>query len=211
MLKKLEVNIPFVDALAQMPNTVKFMKEIMSNKKKLEAYVTVDLFESCNTVIQRKLLEKHKDPSSFIIPCIIGEHIFSKELCDLGENINLMPFSMAKNLNLGEITLINLSLPMVDKLMTFSKGIIEDVLVKVNKFISPVDFMVLDMEEDEKMPPIIGRPFLATSSVTPRILVRPDWRIRIGFRDARPNTGTLYLNFFFLKAKLVPVGMAHIL
>ena len=61
---------------------------------------------------------------------------------------------MAKNLNLGEITPINLSLQMEDKLMTFPKGIIEDVLVKINKFISPVDFVVFDMEEDEKMPPI---------------------------------------------------------
>ena len=74
-----------MDALAQMPNTVKFMKEIMSNKKKLEAYVIVDLFEICNAVIQRKLPKKHKDPSSFIIPCIIGEHIFSKELLILGQ------------------------------------------------------------------------------------------------------------------------------
>ena len=101
MFKKLEINIPFAVVLAQMPNCVEFMKEIMSNKKNLDAYGTVNLIENCNAIIQRKLLEKLKEPSSFTIPCIIGEHTFSKALCDLGASINLMPFSMAKKLNLG--------------------------------------------------------------------------------------------------------------
>ena len=92
MFKKLEINIPFAKALAQMPNYVKFMKEIMSNNKKLEAYGTVNLTENCSAIIQRKLPEKLKDSGSFTIPCIIGKHTFSKALCDLGASINLMPF-----------------------------------------------------------------------------------------------------------------------
>ena len=92
MFKKIEINILFVDALAQMPNYVKFMNEIMRNKKKLEEYWTVNLSENYSSIIQRKLPEKLKDPSSFTIPYIIGEHTFSKELCDLGASINLMPF-----------------------------------------------------------------------------------------------------------------------
>ena len=78
MFKKFEINIPFTDVLAQMPNYVKFMKEIMINKKKLEAYGTVNLTKNCSAIIQRKLPEKFKDPGSFTIPCIIGEHTFSK-------------------------------------------------------------------------------------------------------------------------------------
>ena len=74
-----------------------------------------------------------------------------------------MPFSVAKNLNLGEITSTVLSLQMANRSMTSPKGIIEDVLIKVGKFIFPVDFVVLDMEGDEKVPIILGRPFLATS------------------------------------------------
>ena len=69
---------------------------------------------------------------------------------------------MAKKLNLGEITPTTLSLQMADKSMTLLKGIIEDVLIKVGKFIFLVDFMVLDMEE-EKVPIILGSPFLAIS------------------------------------------------
>ena len=74
-----------------------------------------------------------------------------------------MPFSVAKKLNLGEITPIALSLQMADISLTFPKGIIEDVLVKIDKFILPVDFVVLDMEEDKKASIILVRPFLATS------------------------------------------------
>ena len=142
MFKKLEINIPFVDVLAQMPNYVKFMKEIMRNKKKLEAYGIVNLTENFITIIQRNLPEKLKDPGSFTIPCIIREHTFSKALCDLGVSINLMPFSVAKNFNFWEITPTALSLQMTDRSLTFPKGIIEDVLVKANKFIFPMDFVV---------------------------------------------------------------------
>ena len=92
MFKKLEINILFADALAQMPNYLKFMKEIMSNKKKLKAYGTVNLSKNYSAIIQRKLPEKLKDPSSFSIPCIIGKHTFSKALCDLGASINMMSF-----------------------------------------------------------------------------------------------------------------------
>ena len=113
-------------------------------------------------IIQRKFPEKLKDSGSFTIPCIIGEHTFSKALCDLGASINLMPFSVAKKLNLGEITPTTLSLQIADRSLTFLKGIIEDVLVKVDRFIFPVDFVILDMEEDMAVPIILGRPFLAT-------------------------------------------------
>ena len=133
----------------------------MSNKKKLDAYGTVSLSENCGAIIQRKLKKKLKDPGSFTIPCIIGEHTFSKALCDLGASINLMPFSLAKKPNLGEITPTSLSLQMVDRSMTFPKGIIEEILVKVDKFMFLVDFVGLDMEEDREAPLILGRSFLA--------------------------------------------------
>ena len=160
IFKKLEINIPFADALAQISNYARFMKEIMSNKKKLDLVGKVSLFESCNAIIQRKLSKKLKDPSNFTIPCLIGEHAFKKALCDLGAIINLMPLSVAKKPNLGEPTPTTLSLLMVDRSMTYPQGIIKDVLVKVVKFIFLVDFVVLDMEEDKKVPLILGRPFM---------------------------------------------------
>ena len=89
-----------------------------------------------------------KDPSSFTISYVIGEHTFSKALYDLGPRIDLTPLSMVSKWNLGELTPTTLSLQMIDRSLTYPMGIIENVLVKVDKFICFVDFMVLDMEED---------------------------------------------------------------
>ncbi|XP_057444140.1 uncharacterized protein LOC130736318 [Lotus japonicus] len=83
-------------------------------------------------------------------------------LCDLGGSINLIPLSMSKRLNLGEVTPTMISLQMADRSLKTPYGIIEDVGVKVDKFVFPVDFVILDMEEDSKVPLILGRPFLAT-------------------------------------------------
>ena len=114
IFKKMEVNIPFVDALAQMPNYVKFMKEIMSKKRKLEDYGTMSLLEKCNATIQKKLPYKLKDPGSFTIPCVIGEHKFRRALSDLSASINLMPLSLLTKLNSRELTPTTLSLHMAD-------------------------------------------------------------------------------------------------
>ncbi|XP_075475256.1 uncharacterized protein LOC142505999 [Primulina tabacum] len=83
-------------------------------------------------------------------------------LCDLGASINLMPLSVFRKLGLGEPKPTRMSLQLADRSVKYPRGLIEDVLVKVDKFIFPVDFVVLDMEEDIEMPLILGRPFLAT-------------------------------------------------
>lgn len=162
VFKKIHINIPFANALAQMPNYAKFLKEVMSKKRKLEEFETVKLTEECSVILQKKLPQKLKDPDSFNIPCNIGGITFDKALGDLGASINLMPLSVFKKLGLGDVKPITPTLQLVDRSFTYPKGIIEDVLVKVDKFIFPVDFVVLDMEEDEKVPLILGRPFLAT-------------------------------------------------
>ena len=102
-----------------------------------------------------------QDPGSFTIPYTIGNHEFGKTLCDSGVSINLMPLSVVKILSLEELTPTTLSLQMVDRSMTQPEGILEDVLVKVGKFIFPMDFVVIDIEEDKKVSLLLGRPFLA--------------------------------------------------
>ncbi|XP_062088827.1 uncharacterized protein LOC133795393 [Humulus lupulus] len=122
VFKRLHINIPFVEALEQMPSYVKFMKDILSKKRKMEDYETVALIEECSAILQRKL------PLS----CKILE--VSKSHAQLLANRSL----------------------------AHPRGIIEDVLVKVDKFIFPADFIVLDMEEDANVPIILGQHFLAT-------------------------------------------------
>ena len=162
VFKKLHINIPFANALEQMPSYVKFMKDILSQKRRLADFETVNLTEECSAILQRKLPQKLKDPGSFTIPCTIGNAIFERALCDLGASINLMPLSIFRRLGLGEAHPTTVTLQLADRSLKHPRGVIEDVLVKVDKFIFPAYFIVLDMEEDREIPIILGRPFLAT-------------------------------------------------
>ncbi|KAL5550722.1 hypothetical protein UlMin_000898 [Ulmus minor] len=145
VLKQLHINIPLVEALEQMPNYVKFMKDMLTKKRRFGEFETVALTRECSAVLQNKLPPKLKDPGSFAIPCSIGNRYFGKALCDLGAT---RPTTV--------------SLQLADRSIAHPEGKIEDVLVKVDKFIFPVDFIVFDYEADLEVPIILGRPFLAT-------------------------------------------------
>ncbi|XP_019235392.1 PREDICTED: uncharacterized protein LOC109215729 [Nicotiana attenuata] len=106
--------------------------------------------------------QKLGDPGSFTIPCTVGGAHFEKALCDSGASINLMPFSIFRKLELGEMKDTGVSLQLADQSTKKPKGIIENILVRVDKFVFPVDFIVLEMEENTEVPLILGRPFLAT-------------------------------------------------
>ena len=164
ILKKIEINIPFAEVISQMPLYAKFLKEILSKKRKIDEEGIVNLTATCSASIQQKLPAKMKDPGSFTIPCSIGKYEFKKALCDSGASINLMPLSVIQRLNLGELTPTAITLQMVDRSMAQPEGILEDVLVKVGKFIFPVDFVIMQMEEDTQVPLLLGRPFLATGA-----------------------------------------------
>ena len=89
-----------------------------------------------------------KDLGSFTILWSIGKYEFKKALCDLGASINLMPLSVVQRLSLGEITPTTITLQMADRSMAQPEGVLEDVLVMVGKFIFPMDFVIMKMEED---------------------------------------------------------------
>ena len=84
MLKKVHINIPFVEAIAQMSKYAKYLKEILSNKGKLVDFATIALNKECSTIILRKLLHKLSDPMSFLVHYIIGNLQINRALCDLG-------------------------------------------------------------------------------------------------------------------------------
>ena len=145
-----------------MLNYENFLKDILNRKKKIVEEGIVNLTATYSAVIQRSLPVKMKDPDSFTIPCSIGKYEFKKALCDLEANINLMPLLVVQRLSLGELTQTTITLQMVDRSMAHPEGVLEDVLVKVGKFIFPMDFVVMKMEEDNQVPLLLGRPFLAT-------------------------------------------------
>ena len=75
IFKKLHINIPFANTLEKMPSYVKFMKDILANKRKLSDYGTIALSKECSAMLQRKLPPKLKDPGSFTIPCLFVNSI----------------------------------------------------------------------------------------------------------------------------------------
>ena len=164
MFKKIEINIPFAEALAQMPNYAKFLKDILSKKRRFVEEEVVSLIAIRSIVIQRSLPVKIQDPGTFTIPCTIGNVEFKKALCDSRASINLMPLSVVKRLSLGELTPLAMTLQMAYRTMENLEGVLEDVLIKVGNFIFLIDFVVMDMEEDTQVSLLLGRPFLTTGA-----------------------------------------------
>ncbi|GAA0156941.1 hypothetical protein LIER_38373 [Lithospermum erythrorhizon] len=118
IFKRLHINIPFAKVLEHMPNYAKFMKELLSKKRKFMEHEVVMINEECSAIIHQKLPQKLKDSGSFTIPCAIG----------------------------GELKSTTISLQLADRSVIYPLGLLEVVLVKMDKFIFLVDFVVLDME-----------------------------------------------------------------
>ncbi|XP_050280722.1 uncharacterized protein LOC126721706 [Quercus robur] len=109
-----------------------------------------------------------KDPGCPTISCMIGNSKIEKVLLDLGASVNLLPYSVYEQLDLGELKPTFIILQLADRSVIVPKGVVEDVLVQVEKFYFPVDFIILDMHlvsnANSQMSMILGRPFLATSN-----------------------------------------------
>jgi hypothetical protein len=165
-LRKVEINIPLLDAIKQIPSFAKFLKDCCTHKRKFQAHEKVALTKEVSAVLLKKLPPKLKDPGSFTIPCRIGDKLFDRALLDLGACINLLPYTIYEKLGLGELQPTTITLQLADRSIKRPRGILEDVLVKVDKFILLADFIVLDMEESPMplpLPLILGRPFTRTA------------------------------------------------
>ncbi|GJR07596.1 reverse transcriptase domain-containing protein [Tanacetum coccineum] len=115
------------------------------------------------SVILNKLPKKLGDPGRFLIPCEFSGINTCNALADLGASINLMPYSVWKNLSLPELTPTCMTLELADRSISEPIGIAEDVYVTVGKFQFPADFVVVDFEPDPRVPLILRRSFLKTS------------------------------------------------
>lgn len=131
-----------------MPAYAKYIKELVSNKKKLEEYATVTLTEKCSAILQKKLPPKLTNPGSFTIPRDIGCNIFENCLCDLDTSVNLMPYSPYKKLSIIDIKPINVTLQLVDRSLRCPYGVVEDVIIKVGELYILADFIILNIENN---------------------------------------------------------------
>ncbi|XP_070014286.1 uncharacterized protein [Nicotiana sylvestris] len=160
MMKSLSINVPLVKALEQMSGYTKSIKDLVIKKRSMNCE-TLKMKHQVSEIVH-SMAPKLEYPDAFTIPCTIGSADFAKALCDLGASINLMPYSIFKTLAIGQPKTALMRLQMADRTIKRPLAIINDVLVRVDKFILPANIVILDREVDYEVPIILGRPFLAT-------------------------------------------------
>ncbi|GJR92754.1 reverse transcriptase domain-containing protein [Tanacetum coccineum] len=144
--------------MIHMPKGAKVLKDLILHKEKLEkAASLVKLSEECSAIIQKSLPQKEGDPGSFTLPCLIGPLAVKNALADLGASINLMPHSLFRRLGISKLNPTKMSIQLADWSIKYPIRVCENLLVKVGKFIFPVDFIILEMEEDELVLIILGK------------------------------------------------------
>ncbi|KAM1709604.1 hypothetical protein ACFXTN_000082 [Malus domestica] len=161
--RKVQVNIPLLDAIKQVPRYAKFLKELCTSRKRILTKEVVKVGENVSAILQHKLPPKCKDLGSFTIPCVIGNTRFESAMLDLGASINVMPYSIYASMNLGELKNDGVIIQLADRSNAYPKGVLEDILVQVNHLIFPADFYVLEMDESDhapSLPILLGRPFM---------------------------------------------------
>ncbi|XP_070050385.1 uncharacterized protein [Nicotiana tomentosiformis] len=156
----LSINVPLVEALEQMPGYAKFMKGLVTKKRSMNCE-TIKMTHQVSAIVH-SMAPNLEDLGAFTIPRTIGSADFAKALYDLGASINLMSYSVFKTLGIGKPRPTSMRFQMADRTIKKPLGIIDDVLVRVDMFILPADFVILDCEVDYVVPIILGRPFLAT-------------------------------------------------
>ncbi|RDX78345.1 hypothetical protein CR513_41392, partial [Mucuna pruriens] len=163
MFRKVEINIPLLDAIKQIPKYAKFLKELcvhkrrkMKGSREIRGTVSaVTKSEESTVGTSRVLPKKCRDLGIFLVPCTIGECTFADAMLDLGASINVMPAST-----------IGMTIQLANRSIIQPLGVLEDVLVQVNELMFPTDFYVLDMEDEtsgKESTLILGRPFLMTA------------------------------------------------
>ncbi|KAL5573830.1 hypothetical protein UlMin_023427 [Ulmus minor] len=167
-LKQAKVNLPLLHVIKNIPTYVKVIKDLCTLKRKHKVSKKTFLTEQVSVVIERKTPPKFKDHGYPTITCRICKNGSSKALLDLGASLNLIPYSIYLQLGLGKLKPTHVELQLADRSIRKPKGIIKDVLVQIDKFYYPVDFLVIDTQSrvdlDSKVPIILGRPFLATAN-----------------------------------------------
>ncbi|CAM8940836.1 unnamed protein product [Rhodiola kirilowii] len=168
LFSKVEINIPLMECIKQVPKYAKFLKELCTNRRKGTRYDQELMSRNILAVMQRKVPPKCGDPGTYTIPCKIGNIRIENCILDLGASINVLPFSLYSCLRIGPLEPTGLTIQMADRSCKQPKGKIEDVLVRVGELVFPADFYVLKMENDgltDHAPILLGRPFLKTSKM----------------------------------------------
>ncbi|GJW32671.1 reverse transcriptase domain-containing protein [Tanacetum coccineum] len=139
-------------------------------------------------ISQRTLPPKLGDPESFLIPFTFSKAFSCNAGADLGAIINLVPYSLYAKLSLETLKPTKMSVRLADRSFQHPIGIAKNMLVEVGKFIFLVDFVFLEMEEDSKVPLILGRPFLHIADAVIRMI----FSIDSAMKHSYPNDDTCF-------------------
>ncbi|KAL4312393.1 hypothetical protein GQ457_01G017260 [Hibiscus cannabinus] len=167
IFRKVEVNIPLLEVIKRVPRYARFLKDLCTSKRKLTGYEKVNLGEHVSAVFQQKLPPKMKDQGMFAIPCKIGKVKIKCAMCDLGASINVMPLSIYKMIANEPLKDTKVKIQLADRSVINPEGLLENVLVEVDKLIFPADFYIINMENDQSNTSsdiLLGRPFLSTAN-----------------------------------------------
>ncbi|XP_057809033.1 glutenin, high molecular weight subunit PW212-like [Salvia miltiorrhiza] len=145
MLAKVNVNLPLLDVIRNVPAYLKFFKELASKKRRFEDNEKILVSEVANSIMQQPLPTKQRDPGSFVINIALGNGKEASGMLDSGAGINLMPYSIFKQLELGNLKPTRMCLQLADRSVRYPHGVVEDILVRVGGLIVPVDFVVLEI------------------------------------------------------------------
>ncbi|XP_059436605.1 uncharacterized protein LOC132169611 [Corylus avellana] len=163
VFKQVQINIPFLDAIQQVSSYNKFLKDLIIVKRRTNVPKKVCMTKQVSSILQCKLLIKYKDPRCPTISCMIGISRIEKALLDLEASVNLLPYSVYLQLGLGELKPTSMMLQLADRSVKIHRGIIEDVLIKVDKFYFCVNFIGLDTKLIQnvgiQISMILGQPF----------------------------------------------------
>ncbi|CAM8928960.1 unnamed protein product [Rhodiola kirilowii] len=196
MLKKLYVTLPFHEVITQNPTYAKFLKDIVSNRRVIDESSMVALNVECSAIVQSRMPKKMQDHGSFSIHISLGKNEIDRALCDLGASISLIPYSLFEQIDVGELHPTTISLKLADRSSRIPRGVLRDVPIKVGKFFIPVDFYVLEMDVEQEMPVILGRPLLNTVEAV----------IRCGEGSIELKIGDEKLKFFLKNAMKAPTS-----
>ncbi|CAN6445370.1 unnamed protein product [Victoria cruziana] len=168
MFRALRINLPLLDAIRQVPAYVRFLKELCTKKRRSRKIPKcVLLSEEISSLLQRRMPPKLEDPGAHIIPYVIGHICVQHVLLDLGTSVNMLPGYFYDAFQLKGLKPISMTIQLADRSVKAPQGILEDVLLKIEDFVFPVDFVILDMkgvDAEHQMLIILGRSFLATTN-----------------------------------------------
>ncbi|XP_074318350.1 uncharacterized protein LOC141655157 [Silene latifolia] len=148
-----------------MPLYTKFLKDVLTKKRSIGGDGIVSLRGEFSAILLNPMPEKLQDPGSFSIPCTVGNVSIKRALCGLGASVSILPLHIARKVGLYDMIPISMTLQLADRSVQRPMGVIEDVLVKVGNFYIHLDFVVLDIPDDQQTPIILGRPLLATGDI----------------------------------------------